>query len=124
MATRLYPKVSVETLERLAGVPAGTHDWLVAVRNKYPPPGEQGWEQAQRYFVEVGADPDLDTLDNFLTCGWGRLSLAASKVIEAAGLDYIGVTTDRQLIRRLLEAQGVVLPPDVSPDDIREVYWL
>jgi hypothetical protein len=88
MGTRLYPKTNdPRVLERLAGVPQGTHEKRTAIREKYAELAREAsancataeelaqvkYDLDSQEFDEIGADPKTDAYDSFVTFGWGRI---------------------------------------------------
>ncbi|MBI4672428.1 MAG: hypothetical protein HY741_12290, partial [Chloroflexi bacterium] len=88
MGTRLYPNTNdPRVLERLAGVPEGTHEKLAAIREKYAELTREAqancttaeefarveYELGSQEFDEISADPNTDVYDSLVTFGWGRI---------------------------------------------------
>ncbi len=84
MGTRLYPATNdIATIEKLAGVPAGTKailDRLTAEGEKIS--AETGDEFA--VFDHIRTNEDAARLDSFITFGWGKVSY---KIIAELGYD-------------------------------------
>lgn len=119
--TRLFPYTrKPETLELLAGVPAGTAaaaDQLRQELDGLDTVDYDGWKAAKE-----AAGADACALDTFNTFGWGRFR--GWQAAEAAGHDpVIGSTSDETLIAALLDAQGVSLPEGVTIADLEGVGW-
>ena len=79
MATRLYPVTTdPRVLERLAGVPEGTHEKLAAIREKYA--RARRAEDAQlenldsQEFEDICNDLSAARYNTFILFGWGRIS--------------------------------------------------
>jgi hypothetical protein len=126
MAVRLYPhNQSPELLERLAGVPSGTFQRLMTIRERYPhrnAPGLEGYEASGQYYAEIFADPDVNALDNQLVFGWGRLTPKAQQLANHIGSSNFGSIHDPEQVRLLLEAQGVQLR-DVDISELGGLCW-
>ena len=101
MAVRLYPICSIETACTLVGVPVSTIEALKEHEDKRP---QDPRDQEAGYEHWNSRTPEVETLDNFLTFGWGRMNSNAA--IEA-GLDpYAGETKDKDLMKTILMDQG------------------
>lgn len=99
---RLYPATKDSAvLEELCGVPAGTHDILKELESRPIPDQGSQYANEEARFVLIESVPYCDILDGFLTNGWGR----AQMLPEDAG--YAGVSTDPDIIRMSMTAQGV-----------------
>ncbi|MBN1666413.1 MAG: hypothetical protein JW862_04975 [Anaerolineales bacterium] len=126
MAVRLYPhNQSLELLERLANVPPGTYQRLMAVRQRYSQrndPGLEGYEDSRQYYAEIFADPDINTLDSQLVFGWGRLTPKAEQLAGQFTSPDFGSIHDPQQVRLLLKAQGVELR-DVAVTELGGLCW-
>ena len=127
MATRLYPNNAIpELLERLAGVPQGTYERLVAVDDKYPlrhGMNTKGFAQRQAHYDEIYADVNLNALEDMRVFGWGRLAPSVSAIIQEIGdYEYGGGITDPVQTQRILAVQGVDLH-GVSVEEIEGVRW-
>ena len=113
MATRLYPhNQSPDLLERLAGVPPGTYQRLMSIRERYGQrntPGLEGYEAAEQYYAEVFADPDINALDSQLVFGWGRLTPQAEQLAKQIDSASFGSIRDPNQVQLLLTAQGIAL---------------
>ncbi len=69
MATRLYPVTTeIATLEKLAGVPAGTHQRFEEVRKL------ADCLSRDEAFDLIQKDDDVANYDNFCTFGYGRIN--------------------------------------------------
>jgi hypothetical protein len=88
MGTRLFPNTNdPRVLERLAGVPEGTHEKVAAIREKYAELtrgetvncttvkelAEVEYDLESKEFDEIGADPNTEAYDDFIIFGWGRI---------------------------------------------------
>ena len=127
MAIRLYPVTkSVQVLEQLAGVPAGTMETLKVLRpllNRLPDAhgadedqdkqgGMIGFNVMRRFYPEVAK------LEAFLTFGWGRMDNS----IDLGG-EYVGRVTDEENVRTMLFCQGVELPEGMDWRALEGLCW-
>jgi hypothetical protein len=114
MGVRLYPITrNVANLEKLCGVPEGTHARLEALKVKHgtETPGLTFWEREGRYealWNEVNADPHTATLDHFITFGWGKFG----DMHDITGGTCGGSETDPVRATMLLRSNG--LHPDLA----------
>ncbi len=126
MAVRLYPhNQSPELLERLAKVPPGTYQRLMALRARHPQrndPGREGYESAAQYYAEIFADPQINALDNQLVFGWGRLTPQAQRLVSQFNSPDFGSINDTGQVHLLLEAQGVALV-NVDVSELGGLCW-
>lgn len=101
MATRLYPNTRcMNTLQTLAGVPAGTKEVLDALQEQ-----GKGMDDFKAWEL-VNDHPTAGRLDHFLTFGWGRVE--GVQEMREAGLDPVcGSTSDPAVVGRICEAQGL-----------------
>lgn len=125
MGTRLYPRTeSSEILEKLAGVPTGTHAALIefesAPENQYNwGDGEKGYEVYCRR-KELKA---VDELDGFITYGWGKLNNAALGVLKRWGLEReTGTTTNPIVVRALITSMEIDLK-GTRIKDLKGLSW-
>ena len=99
------------TLEALAGVPSGTYQRLLEVDANCPSQDNQSpeaYKQWEAYMDEISADPVLGKLDYFRNIGWGHIAPAALAIATEGGEpEWGGRATDLDLVRRILDAQGV-----------------
>lgn len=121
MGTRLYPKTrNVSVLERLAGVPAGTHQLLEQLEAQRQSMGSEA------YYDLLANNPDADYLDNFLLFGWGKLTSEQWEVAkELLGPDdcWHGSTTDIDAVKRMLAGNYNCTLNGVSIEELEGVYW-
>ena len=109
MGTRLYPNTrKPESLEKLAGVAPGTHGRLTAVLARHKneleaAPREERGDKGYAQWLEIHSDPDLGTLDEFLTYGWGKFSGGTI----APGYAGQMMPSQAVLIRRLFQNNGI-----------------
>ena len=126
MAVRLYPhNQSPDLLERLAGVPPGTYQRLISIREHYPQrnnPGLEGYEASSQYYAEIFADPDVNALDNQLVYGWGRLTPQAQQLAKRIDSACFGSIHDPKQVQFLLTAQGIDLQ-DVTIAELGGLCW-
>jgi hypothetical protein len=126
MGIRLYPNTQkVQSLEVLAGVPAGTAARLEAVKARHAEEAK-AWafktlreredaEYAQ--WKEKQADGHIGTYDTFLVFGWGKFRDHSEDAPGCAGS-----LSDPAAIARLLAANG--LPTDPVFIALTEgVFW-
>jgi hypothetical protein len=79
MGMRLYPNTQrVESVEKLAGVPAGTMERLDALRKQYGVDDESlGFFEREnaygRFFDAKERDANVNVLDHFVLFGWGKV---------------------------------------------------
>lgn len=108
MGTRLYPRTrNVESLEKLAGVPAGTAARLDAMKLRHDKELE-GLDRAQRYekeyaqYCERNDDKHVGDYDAFLTFGWGKFE-------DPCGVapGYSGRLEDPAKVTQLFRANGI-----------------
>lgn len=79
MATRLYPVTTeIATLEKLAGVPAGTHHRCEEVRKL------ADCLSQDEAFDLIQKDDDVANYDNFCTFGYGRINY---QLVDDLGYD-------------------------------------
>lgn len=135
MGTQLYPNThDPRVLERLAGVPEGTHKKLAAIREKYAELArgaqancttveefaEVEYELGSQEFDEIGADPNTDAYDSVVTFGWGRIPN-----LRLIDRDYdlvVGNETQPDKVEAILKLQRVDLR-DVTLAEIGGVHW-
>jgi hypothetical protein len=101
MATRLYPLTrDAATLEKLAGVPAGTTEVLEAVRAQ-----AALLEDELEAWKMVNDHATAGVLDGFHLFGWGRVNYT---MLTEAGFDGCAdSTSDPAMVRRIGEAHGL-----------------
>lgn len=126
--TRLYPMTEVpEVLERLAGVPAGTHAALEVLREKYKAlkagaTSSKRYELEEEEYEELDTKSDLGTLDHFLTFGWGRVNM---NVLVAANPANEGECSGRELdtvkVGEILLGHGIAVA--VSSEELGGLKW-
>ena len=107
MAIRLYPDCSIEEMERLAGVPAGTYARFKAYEATRP---DVAGPTMDAWYDGLYHDQDLVNLSNFITFGWGRLTTPAMAYKREHFPDsvYAGSTTDFRHAQALIQAMGIV----------------
>jgi hypothetical protein len=107
MGTRLYPNTQdTASLEKLAGVAAGTAERLLATQARHAEELKKVDRQFRNDFeykqwCEIKDDENMGGLDHFLTFGWGKF--------DGIGLaeDCSGHLTDPDAIARLFAANGI-----------------
>ena len=130
MGIRLYPVTeNPVVLEKLAGVPAGTHALLEAMREKYKLlrialSPSQRYELEEQEYQELDENAALGTLDHFLTFGWGRVNMnvliAANPANEG---EYSGRETDTIKVGGILLGHGIAIPGSVSASELEGLRW-
>jgi hypothetical protein len=116
MAIRLYPNVTPQELERLCGVPSGTHDKLIKFEKERP---KTDGHTMTAWYDKLYKDQDMVLLNNFLTFGWGRLTGEAMKYKKEHFPDseYSGSTDDPTLAQGFIQAMGI------TAEGITSVHW-
>ena len=116
MGTRLYPVTNdVCFIEKLAGVPAGTHERLKAFEAEKPAMGSADNEE---WYDKLFADDDLHALHSFDLYGWGKLNGNVCDWLKAHGHDTVcGEVTDPDQAREILALQGV------TAEGVTAIYW-
>jgi hypothetical protein len=114
-------------MEKLAGVPEGTYDKLIAIKNKHNVNGAKTHDEYEARFEarynEISDNPDTDKLDTFLTYGWGSFE-TTQNMCEEYHMDLnCGGLTDIKAVEQILDYNGIVLPPDVSIADLGGIHW-
>ncbi len=135
MGTRLYPNTNdPRVLERLAGVPKGTHEKLAAIREKYAElaRGAQAncttaeefarveYDLDSKEFDEISADPNTDAYDSLVTFGWGRIP--NFRLIDRNYDLVVGSESQPDKVEAILKLQRVDLN-DVTIAEIGGVHW-
>jgi hypothetical protein len=135
MATRLYPHTKNEaTLERLAGVPAGTAAEHTRINAEFKQAkaklnegfaecdeAEQTRRRQEHFRLDEAeweanhANPSVGTYDSFLTFGWGRVNHLCE--------GYSGFTDDPEKVAAILKAQGVMLPEGMMDYELEGLGW-
>ena len=102
MGVRLYPKTEDETLlEKLAGVPEGTHRALRDFESLWDAKAEHETVDGYDRHCALSEATDLHTLHNFLLFGWGRVNM-----VHCGGSCYGEATGDKA--RTILKHQQSV----------------
>ncbi len=114
MGIRLYPRTTnVNNLEKLAGVPAGTHSRLEALKAYWDMELKNCTNHYERHDVDyarytaIHDDPAMGRLDSFLTFGWGKF-----RDLSAVP-DYSGRLMNKRKIRDLFKVNGIQADPDL-----------
>jgi hypothetical protein len=115
MGVRLYPLTQdIATLERLAGVTAGTKKRLDEIQSRHAAErtaAGKDWDSQDdgyRQWKEIKADVDLHVLDSFLTFGWGKFDGLG----VATG--YSGSLADLDQVALLFRANGIDADPALA----------
>lgn len=120
MGIRLYPRTrDVATLEKLAGVPAGTAARLDEVKARHKEVEDKLDRQAAfdvgyHHWCEINDDPHLGKYDNFLLYGWGKCGWPACQ-----GENGFGHCDDVETIKEIFAYHGIVADPALTGG----VYW-
>jgi len=135
MGTRLYPNTQdPRVLERLAGVPAGTHEKLAAIREKYAELAREAkancttveefaeveYELDSQEFDEISVDPNTDAYDSFVIFGWGRIP--NFRLIDRDYDLVVGNETQPDKVEAIFKLQRVDLK-GVTLAEIGGVHW-
>ena len=140
MGTRLYPNTNDSSiLEILAGVSQGTMERLNKMQENHKQlitsardRGEDTMELEFQLWKEINNDPEMGSLDNFTTFGWGKLRSAVYDLLEShsdkwEGETYGGSCNDSELCAKMLVAQGVdvvaLIANGISPKAIGGFSW-
>lgn len=119
MGIRLYPRTNdVAKLEKLAGVPAGTHTRLKELQAAHKAPEGASYHEADaaygRLFDAMSAEPNVDRLDSFILSGWGKRYSPEHQDENGYGhVDDVGV------IARIFDMHGITADPALTEG----VYW-
>ena len=135
MGTRLYPNTNdPRVLERLAGVLEGTHEKLAAIREKYAELIRNApancttveelagveYDLQSKEFDEIRDDQKVDTYDDFVTFGWGRIPNL--RLIDRGYDLVVGNETQPDKVEAILKLHQVDLN-DVTITEIGGVHW-
>lgn len=137
MGTRLYPITkNPQTLELLAKVPSGTFDLLQkneaeekaeiekACKGKNPTESFQIQDEIESKFYNLRFKTPLSQLDIFQSIGWGKLHSPVYGLLEKAGKNPVwGEELDPSIVQKILNLQGVELPPEVSVENLEGICW-
>ena len=128
--TKLYPNTTnAEILEKLAGVPAGTHKLVERLRlhqlnmqRKHPEHADAIDDDMDRFLHNDA--PNLGKYDDFRTFGWGRVNSYAYDLIKELEMSEVwGNIFTIKDTERMLKCMGVKLPDDVDIIDLNGIYW-
>ncbi|MBI4673130.1 MAG: hypothetical protein HY741_15865 [Chloroflexi bacterium] len=135
MGTRLYPNTNdPRVLERLAGVPEGTHEKLATLREKYAELAREAqancttaeelarveYDLDSQEFEAISADRNTFAYDSFIIFGWGRI-----KNLRLIDRDYdlvVGNESQPDKVEAILKMQRVDLK-GVTLAEIGGVHW-
>lgn len=142
MTTNLYPHTHRrEIIEALAGVPNGTCTTKIELEASLEQLSNQklkemtgqadqtdfDWEcfyggREHAIYCLVQKEPYQNKLQDFEMFGWGELQ--GKFLVEGAGLNPTGgQTRDLHLMKALLKAQGITLPPTITTDSLEGLCW-
>ena len=114
-----------ESLETLAGVPAGTTAALEELEQAHPNRMDNYSSAQERFFQALFAIPIINRLHSFSLFGWGRTTRAFDAVTAKYGFDTalgsVSLEGNRELVSELLLAQG--LQPDEITPHISGLCW-
>ncbi len=114
-----------ESLETLAGVPAGTTAALEELEQAHPNRMDNYSSAQERFFQALFAIPIINRLHSFSLFGWGRTTRAFDAAVQKHGYDSavgsVPLEGNRELVSELLLAQG--LQPDEITPHISGLCW-